>query len=278
MDNADQLSLADFYSADAEVLRAKYKQIEHLIGLSHHSASEGTYCEALLKEFLRRTLPRHVSVDGGFIRRVSDSDWRPESRAPLPVDAPIATPQLDIIVHDTHSYAPLLRSEDFVVVLPEAVRAVIEVKKCLDWNGLDEGVRNIAATTHLLRRWRIDPHRVFTAIFAFGLHPDLDPKTKLISDSFRSCFQGALDSHGGDSEVPYLTVALPRFALQRSNPPEKYDLCPTAPEDRESPNVAGQFLLFLLSNFTSMGTQGRALVYPKGIQRHEAFRIDRKPT
>ena len=80
MSKPGQLSLADFYSADAAALQAKYKQIQHLIGLSHHSPSEGTYCEALLKEFLRRTLPGQVSVDGGFIRRVSDADWTPGSK------------------------------------------------------------------------------------------------------------------------------------------------------------------------------------------------------
>src|SRR5258708_4756055 len=153
MDQTDRLSLADFYSADAEALQIKYRQIEDLIGLSHHSASEGTYCEVLLKEFLRRTLPRHVSVDSGFIRRVSDADWSQNSST-LPPDSPIATPQLDIIVHDTQRYAPLFRSEDFVVVLPEAVRAVIEVKKTLDRGKLTDAVTSIATTTHLLRKWR----------------------------------------------------------------------------------------------------------------------------
>jgi hypothetical protein len=57
-DTTDILSLAEFYSSDAELLRLKYKQVENLIGLGHHSSSEGDYCEALLKEFLRRTLPQ----------------------------------------------------------------------------------------------------------------------------------------------------------------------------------------------------------------------------
>lgn len=130
-DKTDLLSLAEFYSADAETLRIKYKQVEALMGLGHHSQSEGSHCEALLKEFLRRTLPRHVSIDSGFIRRVSDTDWTKTGITPptLAPGSPVATPQLDIIVHDSTEYAPLFRSEDFVVVLPEAARAVIEVKK-----------------------------------------------------------------------------------------------------------------------------------------------------
>lgn len=276
MAHSGNLSLADFYSADAEALLAKYRQIEHLIGRSHHATSEGTFCEVLLKEFLRRTLPKEVSVDGGFIRRVYDTDWRHGSKFPLSSEAPIATPQLDIIIHDTHGFAPLMRSEDFVVVLPEAVRAVIEVKKTLSWNSLDESLANLTETTHLLRKWRNDPHRVFTGIFAFG--DELNPPSKPISESFQPLYQKHLDKYEGDCELPYLAMALPRFALQKSNPPHKFDLRPTAPEDRDTPNVAAQFLVFLLSYFTSMGTQSRALVYPDALKerRKEAFSVVRK--
>lgn len=270
----DHLSLEEFYSADAEELRIKYRQIEHLIGLSHHSSSEGSYCEVLLKEFLRRTLPRRVSVDSGFIRRVSDADWSQNSST-LPTDSAIASPQLDIIVHDTHSYAPLFRSEDFVVVLPEAVNAVIEVKKCLDRSKLTDALTNIATTTQLLRKWRHEPYRVFTCIFGFSLGKDLDPTTKVISNSFENCYQQTLDRFHGECELPYLLMALPRLSLQRSSIPNCFDYCPTAPDGRETPNIAGQFLLFLLSNYTSYGTQGRALVYPQAIKlrRKPAFTV-----
>jgi hypothetical protein len=278
MNENDRVSLADFYSADAEALRIKFRQIEQLIGLSHHSTSEGTYCEVLLKEFLRRTLPGHVSVDSGFIRRVSETDWSQQSAA-LPSAAPIATPQLDIIVHDTQGFSPLFRSEDFVVVLPEAVRAVIEVKKCLDGSKLAEALEKIATTTHLLRKWRHEPHRMFTCIFAFSLGDGLSPKKKVLSKTFANSYQKALDIYHGDCELPDLLIALPRLALQKGNPPHQFDFCPTAPEGKDVPNVAGQFLVFLLSNYTSWGTQGRALVYPEPIKQRRklAFAVQSRP-
>jgi hypothetical protein len=280
MNNPDPLSLAEFYSAEADALRIKYKQIEHLIGLSHHSASEGTYCEALLKEFLRRTLPRHVSVDSGFVRRVTDSDMSPGAKTILPTAADFVTPQLDIIIHDTNHYAPLFRSEDFVVVLPESVRAVIEVKKCLDRSKLKDAVGTLAKTSHLLRKWRYERNRLFIGIFAFSLGDDLSPKSKPFSDSFRSVFQNVLDMYGGDCELPYLTMALPHFALQEGNPPEKFDHLSTLHEDDEGPNVASQFLVFLLSHFTSWGSQARSLPYPDGLRsrRQEMFRVTRPQT
>ncbi|MCA9074737.1 MAG: hypothetical protein KDA93_06875 [Planctomycetaceae bacterium] len=277
MNNCDLLSLAEFYSAEADALQIKYRQIEHLIGLNTHSPSEGTYCEALLKEFLRRSLPRHVSVDNGFIRRVMDADLSTGSKAPLPTDADIVTPQLDIIIHDTDHFAPLFRSEDFVVVLPESVRAVIEVKKCLDRSKLEDAVGRLAKTTHMLRKWRFERNQLFTGIFAFSLGGDLSPKNKPFSDSFRSVFQNAVDEYGGDCELPYLTMALPHFALQEGNPPEKFDHLRTLSEDGEGPNVASQFLVFLLSHFTSWGGQGRSLPYPDALRsrRQEVFRVSR---
>ena len=277
LNNPDLLSLAQFYSAEADALRIKYKQIEHLIGLSHHSPSEGIYCETLLKEFLRRTLPRHVSVDSGFVRRVTESDMSPGVKTTAQAEADFVTPQLDIIIHDTNHYAPLFRSEDFVVVLPESVRAVIEVKKCLDRSKLEDAVGKLAKTSHLLRNWRHERNRLFTGIFAFSLAVDLTPKSKKFSDSFRSVFQSALDKYGGDCELPYLTMALPHFALQEGNPPEKFDHLRTLPEDGEGPNVASQFLVFLLSHFTSQGSQGISLPYPSALRssRQEVFQITR---
>lgn len=271
MHKPNNLSLADFYSADAEALLTKFKQIQHLLGLSHHSPSEGTYCESLLKEFLRRTLPGQVSVDGGFIRRVSDTDWTAGSIKSLPPNAPIATPQLDIIIHDTQNYSPLFRSEDFVVVLPEAVRAVIEVKQCLDASKLKEAVNTLAETTHLLSKWRSEAYKVFTGIFAFSLHKALAPKKKLISKSFRTYYQKALTKYDGNCALPHLAMALPRFALQQGNPPEQYNYCPTVPDGRDTPNVAGQFLVFLLSYFTSSAR----LPYPDDLRtrRQKAFTV-----
>jgi len=223
--------------------------------------------------------PRHVSVDSGFVRRVTDSDMSPEANSPLPPDAGIVTPQLGIMIHDTSHFAPLFRSEDFVVVLPESVRAVIEVKKCLDRSKLEDAVDTLAKTTYLLRKWRYEQNRLFTGIFAFSLGDDLSPKSKPFSESFRSVFQSALDDYGGDCELPYLTMALPHFALQESNPPEKFDHLRTLPEDGEGPNVASQLLVFLLSHFTSWGSQGRSLPCPDALRsrRETVFRVTHPP-
>ena len=208
---AERLNLAEFYSGDSEVFRAKYKQLEHLIGRGHHGPSEGDYCEDLLKEFLRRTLPGKYSVDSGFIRRVSEECVQPH---PDVLSEPaIATPQLDIIVHDSTNYAPIFRSGDFVVILPQAARAVIEVKKCLNRKRLKEAVKTIGRTRHLLRRWdAIGRCNVVTCVFAFS-SKGLSPKNKQYSDSVKTVYSETMNTFDGCCEAPDLLIALPDLAF-----------------------------------------------------------------
>ena len=72
-------------------------------------------------------------------------------------------------------------------------------------------------------------------------------------------------------------LGLPHFALQEGNPPERFEQLCTLPEGGEGPNVASQFLVFLLSHFTSRGSQGISLPYPTALRnsRQEMFRITR---
>jgi hypothetical protein len=72
----------------------------------------------------------------------------------------------------------------------------------------------------------------------------------------------------------------PNRLLQQDSNPLRYNLCPTAPDDSETPNVAAQFLVFALSYFTSMGGQGRALVYPEEIKPRKklAFELVMPPS
>lgn len=160
------LGLAEFHSAEAEMMSLKYKTIEKLIGHGTHYPSEGAYCEDLVREFLRKVLPRRYSVDTGFVKAVNvqiDGVNRSVSH------------QLDVIVHDTTDFSPIFRSEGFVIVLPESVAAVIEVKKCLRPPELESALWNLALArclTHVSRPKQAA--NVFTSIFAFtseGLTP-----------------------------------------------------------------------------------------------------------
>jgi hypothetical protein len=169
------LSLAAFHSAEAEGMMLKYRHVEQLIGRGTHGLSEGTYCENLVREFLRKVLPGRYSVDTGFIRgRETEVCGRKRH----------VSDQLDIIVHDTHDFAPIFRSEGFVVVIPDAVAAVIEVKKALTSERLKDALENLAIARFLAQNSCPNQStNVFTGIVAFTSER-MAPESKAFSETY----------------------------------------------------------------------------------------------
>jgi hypothetical protein len=86
-------------------------QSERIRNLIQHRLTTGTYREGLLRSLLQKYLPRRYHVASGFIFGSGR--------------------QLDIIIYDQIEYAPVFREDDLVVVTPDSVRAVIEVKTVL---------------------------------------------------------------------------------------------------------------------------------------------------
>ena len=159
--------LAEFHSQEAVSMMAKYKHIEKLIGVNHHNLSAGYHCEILLKEYLRKNLPKKYSVDTGFIR--CNPQPAEEDDEGNPTDYIIASPQIDILIHNDYDHTPIYRTGDCVIVEPESVAAIIEVKKNLTHTELRAALDNISNSYHVTGPDRTyDPSRVFKGIFAFS--------------------------------------------------------------------------------------------------------------
>jgi hypothetical protein len=126
--------LAEFYSGEAKAIIAQYQHIEHLLKPKGDWTGPGTHCEVLLRDFLRRNLPVGIAVDKGFIHgRLKDGE---EIRQ---------CPEIDILIHNSLSYRPIFRLEEFVIVQPEAVLGMIQVKRSLEKTEvLRHGLENIA--------------------------------------------------------------------------------------------------------------------------------------
>ena len=77
-----------------------------------HSPSVGAGHEVLMRRFLRDYLPSWIGVAHGFIRTHEGK----------------LSGQTDVLLYNAMYYAPLYRVDDFVVVQPESVVAIIEVK------------------------------------------------------------------------------------------------------------------------------------------------------
>jgi len=102
------------------------ERVRHLI---RHKSTVGTYRENLLHILLRKNLPERYHVATGFI---------------------LGSPrQIDILIYDRLDYAPVFREGDLVVVRPESVRAIIEVKTKLTRAQLNSSLIQIKQLSHL---------------------------------------------------------------------------------------------------------------------------------
>ncbi|WP_186044318.1 DUF6602 domain-containing protein [Burkholderia gladioli] len=117
-----------------------------------HGPSVGTYRENLLKNTLRKHLPERYHVATGFIFGLHK--------------------QIDLLIYDKIDYAPIFRDEDIVIVPPESVRAVIEVKTTLTSESLESSLELM----HLASEFDDNSPPFFKGIFAF--------ENALKSDSF----------------------------------------------------------------------------------------------
>lgn len=129
----------------ADELTSYSERIRHLI---RHTSSVGTYRENLLQSLLRKHLPERYHVATGFIYGCDR--------------------QIDVVIYDRIDYAPIFREGDLVVVPPEAVRAIIEVKTNLTLEQLRKSLEQIE---QLSNYDDVDPP-FFKGIFGFETDAD----------------------------------------------------------------------------------------------------------
>lgn len=143
----------EFFNSEAKSLLALYKNIETLIPSSHksgaaHVAEEGRYVESILRGFLNKHLPDDLKAFSGFILRPATKTGNHDrSRRKTEVDR--HSKQLDIIVYDYKTYPVFERFEEFVIVPPEGVIAIISVKKQLYENQIVSELESLAEAAEL---------------------------------------------------------------------------------------------------------------------------------
>lgn len=119
-------SLTDEFSALRDRVRS-------LISGAHWQ-TDGEWKESVLRSCLRRYLPTSFSVGKGFV-----------------VTPEVQTRQLDIVVYD-NSKPLLFRDGDLVILTPDAVRVVIEVKTRVRGSELAEILECIGDNAEVVRR------------------------------------------------------------------------------------------------------------------------------
>lgn len=135
--NKRRIDMIDYAAMISQEFDAKVDRLSKLIG-NAHEPSLGNYKERLIIDYLKRFLPGKYAVGTGFIvfpkkRHLKTNDFdKYDEFDRLDLKTLDVSQQLDVIIFDNFNHSPLFQDGDFVVLKPESVRAVIEVKGFLD--------------------------------------------------------------------------------------------------------------------------------------------------
>jgi hypothetical protein len=148
----------------ANEIEAQSRQIADLV---EHKATTGGYRETLLRRLLERHLPTRYHVATGFVYGCER--------------------QLDVLIYDRTDHPVFFREGDLVVVHPEAVCAIIEVKTTLNSKYLCDALELLRQVGDL----RQDGPPVFKAIFGFD-----GATINTVTDYLRRFYRGEIDAEG----------------------------------------------------------------------------------
>lgn len=128
----DGRRIQEYFFNESKALIDVYKQFQVLLPDGHqdaasHKGEDGRYVESLLKEFLKRFLPKDLEILTGFIMRPAVKTGLNNRDRKGQVDS--HSTQLDIIVYDSNHYPIFQRFGDNAIVPPEGVISIISVKK-----------------------------------------------------------------------------------------------------------------------------------------------------
>jgi len=144
----------DFTEFHKSLTAELYSLQDRIRQLVLHWPTDGEHKEAALRSVLRRHLPQSADVGRGFIVTEADSST-----------------QIDILIVDTRKPV-LFREGDLMIVTPDAVLAVAEVKTELrDGSMLCNAIEKLAAIRHLAGsndHYGPVAKRIWSGIFAFN--------------------------------------------------------------------------------------------------------------
>lgn len=159
-----------------------------------HDPSLGRYKERLLINCISQFIPRRYEVGSGFVIFPTERLFEkgiPEGYDTFNRSDHTISHQCDIIVYDASDFPVVLKDEDIVVVRPESVRAVVEVKGTLDPQQIRSSLMNFI---DFGRKWkrcnqfyvaRHESPLKTPALFLMGWQIRTDPGGNLKTDGKR---------------------------------------------------------------------------------------------
>ncbi|QNU61380.1 hypothetical protein HZS52_16610 [Vreelandella titanicae] len=116
-------------------------------------------------------LPKRYFVGTGFIVFINDNHdlkgLHPNNTEFLNLKSHSTSHQLDIVIYDNTNYAPIFRDGDFVVLRPESVRSIIEVKGFLSDSNVSECATKFISLGRLWKEYS-DRYDLYESYFDEG--------------------------------------------------------------------------------------------------------------
>ncbi len=157
--------ISTFFNNEIELMLNKYKQIEALIPKqsikkdgtesegSDHTAEEGRFIESVLRNTLNKFLPKNLKALSGFILRPETMFGENDNSRLEENIGDQHSRQLDIIVYDIANYPIYEQFEEFAIVPPEGVIAIISVKKTLRKKDINHELEALVDASSLCRHY-----------------------------------------------------------------------------------------------------------------------------
>lgn len=151
--NPIKVSTIDFHKTTTKELLAIKDRVRNLI---NHWGEDGRYKEAVIKTIIQRFLPEKFKIGTGFVvRQTADRGNHQSSN------------QIDLIIYDT-AYPILFKETDFVILTPDSVVGIMEVKA----NATNQGLADIVRKANLNGKFIFDAKTdktkpLFNGIFSY---------------------------------------------------------------------------------------------------------------
>ena len=185
------MSLIDYHKTTTEELLALTNKVRNLIT---HWGEDGRYKEAVLKNVIRRFLPEKFSIGTGFV--IKQTYNRGEH---------LSSGQIDLLIYDDAS--PVLFKEgDFVILTPDAVKGIIEVKANLQNQGISQVLRQANENGQFIFSGKDNKkQKFFNGVFSFeGYNNDFDKN--VFATSYLQSNEGFTDTYFDKYKVNHVSL------------------------------------------------------------------------
>lgn len=161
--------LVNYHKSITNEIEATNKRVRDLVT---HWGEDGRYKELVFQNILRRFLPKSLEIGTGFIIKPTERGVHNNSK------------QLDVIIYD-NSFPVLFREGDFVIMTPEGVRGIVEVKA----NLTNQNVEQVINTCNQNGKYIFDgkenkDNKLFNGIFSYESRQPTNAVREIIREKY----------------------------------------------------------------------------------------------